>query len=210
MQSRIDPACRSNTWSTPIARLIAAGYSFLSNRYTDDGFLFRGMECGVWDAIANGSFGHFEGLREESRVERIMDVFFLTHEIRDALTIADMGDNKRDGGILIIPAAHFNQSLDKKTAAFMAIGDSGMVFHYPFLTEKISLKDVYLLVATETLAIKLIALYPEIKRKLLILPQCVDNEKEEILNRLLLDHGVQRACILPDTVKPQRKDLTTE
>lgn len=209
------PACRivntesvTSCWAPAITRILAAGYSFLGNRYTENGFLFRGMESGITESITDGCFGHFDGSREEGRVERIMDIFFLTNEIRDALTIAGLETNK-DGGILVMPTAHFNRSLAERTAAIMAIGDSGMVFRYPFLTEKISLDDVFLLIVTRPLAEKLMTLHPEINRKLLIFTPYTDINNEETLRQTFLEREVQPATVLQDSVKPRREDLVT-
>lgn len=203
----VDQAAFTSTWSPPITRLLVAGYSFLPTRYTEDGFLFRGMETGVSDAIAKGYLGHFNGSREECHVEQIMDVCFLTHEIRDALTVSDPG-NHGNGGILVLSAAYFNRAVMERSAAVMAIGDSGMVFRYPFLTGKIALADINALVVTESLAEKIKAIRPAIKAQLLIFNPETDNNENTLL-QLLSAHGIVPAEILPGTIKPRRDDLIT-
>lgn len=207
------PACRVvnpenviSCWAPAITRLLAAGYSFLGNSYTEDGFLFRGMETGVMNAITNGSFGHFDGSREESGVERIMDICFFTREIRDALTVADMRNN-RNGCILVLSARHFNRALSERRAAVMAIGDSGMVFGYPFLADSVLLDEIDALVITQPLAEEIQATHPALRGKLIIFNPETDGNNEEILRQSLSAQGIKSAAIMPDTVKPRRKDL---
>ena len=205
---RDNPDHCSSEWAAPISRLLAAGYSFVPRRYTDEGFLFRGMESGIRTATVAGMFSHFYGTREESRVERIMDVCFLTHEIRDALTVSDMGKNP-EGGILVLAASYFNRCLAERKAAVMAIGDSGMVFNYPFVTAGIPLEAIDSLVVTGGMAEKLRALPPAMAEKLVVFEPRIKTGNEEKLKKLLLDRGIRPATLLPDTVKPRRSDLVT-
>lgn len=143
------PAASFSTgrWAAPIDRLLSAGYSFLGCRYTDQGVLFRGQETGLSADLATGAFGHFSGGHAMCDVERAMNVFFLSHEISDALTVAALQAGKSDGGILVIRSALFNRELDAYRAAVLAIGDSGLIFRYPLLTRPLTVADIdYLLI----------------------------------------------------------------
>ena len=125
-------------WAKAIDDLLAAKYAFLPCRYTDDGYLFRGMQRGAEQSIAGGRFGHFDGDDELSRVERAMDVYFLTHEISDAVTVSRFFENPRDACIIAVRAKLFNGGLDEYRAAVLGVGDGGIVFRYPFLTTPIA------------------------------------------------------------------------
>lgn len=121
-------------WAKAIDRLLAAKYSFLPSRYTDNGYLFRGMQHGTAESINGFCFGHFDGDDELSRVERAMGVYFLTHEISDAVTVSRLFEYPRDACIIAVKAKVFNDCLDEYRAAVLGVGDGGIVFRYPFLT----------------------------------------------------------------------------
>lgn len=130
-------------WDPVIGELLAAGYSFLPLQYSK-GSLYRGLRTGLKQGIAAQSLGHSPDNDETSRVERAMGVYFLTHEISDAVTASSLHENNgnNDNAILVISAGYFNRQLQAHRAAMLAIGDSGFVFRYPFVTGPIRLDEV--------------------------------------------------------------------
>lgn len=71
-----------------------------------------------------------------------MNIFFLTHEISDALTVSKLFDGRFDGGIIALRSTVFNDFLQRGEAAVLGIGDAGIVFSYPLLTRSIPESDV--------------------------------------------------------------------
>ena len=128
----------SNRWARPIDHLLAARYTFLPCRYSSPGHLFRGMQTGITTALRTGSFGYFDGDDELCAVERTMEVFFITHELSDAITVSALHTGISDGGIVVMKSGLFNRSLAAGKAAVLGIGDGGIVFRYPFLCEPLS------------------------------------------------------------------------
>jgi hypothetical protein len=136
-------------WAPAIDRLLAAKYAFLPSRYSTEGYLFRGMQTGAKAGLSRRCFGHFKGDDELCMVEQAMGVFFLTHEISDAVTVSRLFDNAADGCILALKAETFNNHLDNYRAAVLGIGDGGIVFRYPFITESLAASSIdYLFVTT--------------------------------------------------------------
>lgn len=137
-----DPAFTTGSWAAPIDRLLAAGYSFQGCRYNDRGHLFRGMESGLSEALANGRFSHFHGHHEMAAVEQAMGILFLTHEVSDAVTAAGLRQSHPDSALIVLRSELFNHELDARRAAVLAIGDGGIVFRYPFLTRSLADADI--------------------------------------------------------------------
>lgn len=136
--------CRTGSaggWAGAIHDLLAAGYAFLPGGY-GDGYLFRGMQAGLDAALARGRFGRFHGEDEMAAVERAMGVYFLTSDPSDAVTVSRLTAGPRWGGILAVPATLFNERRERGAAAVLAVGDGGLVFRYPFLTDPIDAADV--------------------------------------------------------------------
>jgi hypothetical protein len=132
----------STRWAAPVDQLLAAGYAFFPCRYTDDGYLFRGLQYGLGRALAQGAFGHCNGEDEMCGVERAMGVYFLSSELSDAVTVARLQEQPRDAAVIAVSAAVFNRALERHRAAVLAVGDGGIVFRYPFLTAPVSAADV--------------------------------------------------------------------
>lgn len=135
-------------WAKPIDHLLAAKYAFLPSRYFDEGYLFRGMQTGAKKCIAGQSFGHFDGDDELCMVEQAMAIYFLTHEISDAVSVSRLFENSIDGCIIAIKAKIFNDYLDSRKAAVLGIGDGGIVFRYPFITSPLTVSEVAYLFVT--------------------------------------------------------------
>lgn len=129
-------------WSVPVQDLLESGYSFLPIQYSD-GYLFRGIRAGLGNAIEKNRFEHIPVEDEISRVERAMSVYFLTHEISDAISVSAIHNpGIEDNGILVFNSFYFNSKLQQKKAAVLAIGDAGMVFRYPLFTEPLTMDDI--------------------------------------------------------------------
>lgn len=151
MHTDINPAFCSGEWAKPIDHLLAAGYAFVGSRFTQEGYLFRGMSHHLLACLSTGEFGHFPGSNEVTQVEKTMNIFFVSHEISDALSVSSIYQAHDDGAILVFKASLFNQQLSQKQAAVLAVGDFGLVFRYPFLTRPIRLEEVeYIVCTTET------------------------------------------------------------
>ena len=134
------------SWATPIGDLLAAGYSFLPVRYSDNGYLFRGMKTGTGYPMGQDHFGHFSSQNELSSVEKAMGIYFLTHELADAVSIAYNNSIGSNGFILLIKSSYFNDQLENRMAAVLGIGDGGMVFKYPFLSAPVPLTEIEFIV----------------------------------------------------------------
>lgn len=129
-------------WHEAIDKLLAHHYSFLAETYTENSYVFRGMSSGLLNALQTERFSHFEGSNELCLVEQVMNVYFLTHELSDALTVARLFEKEaNDAALLVIPSEVFIQAQEKAAAAMLAIGDFGFVFRYPFLASAIGLTD---------------------------------------------------------------------
>ena len=150
-RSRPDPNFCTGRWSAAIDRLLAAGYSFHGCRFSDTGYLFRGMDSGLSTALASDRFGHFGGRHEMTMVEQAMGILFLTHEVSDLITVAGLRNPPSlDSGVLAIASAVFNRELDAGRAAVLAIGDGGIVFRYPFLSCELRGPDIAHILAPAT------------------------------------------------------------
>lgn len=139
----------AHSWARPVRELLQHGYSFLPERYSNGGYLFRGMRSGARQAIVEQVFGHATGVEEMDCVERAMEVYFLTHEISDAISASALyNTNNNDNAILVIRSDYFNRQLQAYCAAVLAIGDAGVVFRYPFVTMPISMENVDFIITT--------------------------------------------------------------
>lgn len=193
----------SSPWVPPINDLLNAGYSFTARHFTDEGYLFRGIETGMFRYIMEGIFHHFHGSREECRVERIMNIYFITHELSDALTVSGLKHGNTEGGILVFPTSLFNEAFSKKTAAVLAIGDSGMVFHYPFITNKLLIHDLSRLIVTDSLAEKLLGKRPELHDLLLPVQTDEAGTCESVIKQMLDNHDISPASLKPAETVPR-------
>lgn len=203
--TRPDPNFSTGRWAEPIDRLLAARYPFHACRFSDEGYLFRGLAGGLASALRDGCFGDSGSTHRMSEVERIMGVYFVTTEFSDALTLAPLYDDPADAGILIFRSGVFNRRLDAYAAAVLAIGDSGVVFRYPFLAEPLTLSDIdYLLVSPATRAM----LGPESDRlgdRLLVIPPGDRAGTERWIAACFRGHGVVPATPVPGGPYPRRR-----
>ena len=119
-----------------------------------------------------------------------MNIYFITHELSDALTVSGLKHGNPEGGILVFPASLFNEALSKKTAAVLAIGDSGMVFRYPFITKKLLIHDLSRLIVTDSLAEKLLGRRPELHDLLLPVQTDEAGTCESVIKQMLDSHDI--------------------
>lgn len=79
-------------------------------------------------------------------LERRLGVFFVSNALSDALSIAGFERGDADAGIVVFPAAVFNEALRQGHAGVLAYAEGGLVFRYPFLTQAPRLENsAYLL-----------------------------------------------------------------
>lgn len=179
-------------WSAPVRNLLQNGYSFLPLQYSGNGYLFRGMRNGVCKAVAKHCFSHVPGEEELSRVERAMGIYFLTHEISDAVSASALHNAGEDNAILVINADYFNRQLRAYRAAVLAIGDAGFVFRYPFVSEPLGITDIDYIITTATG--KAAAVIPEkIRDRLILLDRKSRQELEHCLQQKLIQAGITPA-----------------
>ena len=148
-----DPNYTSQQWHDAIDKLIAHRYSFLPEIYSTDGFIFRGMSSGLKTALKNKSFGHFTSSNELAMVEQVMNVYFFTHELSDALTVARLFEKSDDdSAVIVMSAKYYVDAFLRYEAAMLAIGDFGFVFRYPFLCSPTDINNIaYILYKAEQL-----------------------------------------------------------
>jgi len=139
-------------WANAINRMIDQRYAFLALKYESSGYLFRGMSSGFFDALLDNTFWHYSGDDRGTHFEKELDVFLLSQDFSDALTVSRLWEQKLDACILIFRSEIFNQALSKKEAAMMATAEPGVVFKYPFLVHPLTLDDIeYFIVSAELL-----------------------------------------------------------
>lgn len=200
-----DPDFSTGRWAEAIDRLLAARYPFHPCRYSDDGFLFRGLAGGLKTALNTERFGHCESSHRMSEVERIMGVYFVSSELSDALSLTVLHENPADTAILVFRSRVFNRRLDACAAAVLAIGDSGVVFRYPFLTEPLTPADIdYLLVSPATRdALK--PLPPALNDRLLVVPPGLRETTGQWIVERFREYGITPAVPLSTTHHPRRR-----
>ena len=185
---RIDEDYRSGVWAEPIDRLLGARYSFAAETFAD-GCLFRGMRRGLRAAVEAGGFGPVDGDEELSLVEAVMGVSFVSHELRDALAVCRFGDDGGDAALLVIAASTFRKAQADGAAAVLAIGDSGMVFRYPFFAGSPGLEAAACVLSVDAAA----SMPRGWQGRGLRLPGVANEDLESAVLGLLANHGMAPA-----------------
>ncbi len=140
-------------WCYQINAMLKNGYSFLPSSYEDRGFLFRGMSCGLTQAIETNHFWHFDDPRSVTQLEQELDVMFISQDFSDAYGVSRMWEDASDSGLLVLNSSHYNQQLEVRQAAMLAFAEPGVVFNYPFLCLPLLLEDLaFILVNDQALA----------------------------------------------------------
>jgi len=152
--TRIRPApvqVGSSGWSAKIDCLLAGDYSFVGCKYSDHGVLFRGMSRGLCDCMNRRAFGRYRDNKPHAQLEQELDVFFLSHDLSDAISCSRIWETVNDAGILVMSAGVFNSAYEKREAAMMSFAEPGVVFKYPMLCHEIQFEKVlHLFVNRET------------------------------------------------------------
>lgn len=183
---------RSQQWHQTIDHLIAAGYDFRPECFANTGCLFRGLSSGLLSALNRQEFGHYENDSETNTAEQIMQVFFVTHELSDAVSAARLHD-ERDNAIVVFNATVFNDALKKGNAAILNIGDLGLLFRYPFLTQPLKLSDISKIVTNGPTAEQIEQTLPQYRNRILTVDAHKQSEIAQQARQLLADVNIVAA-----------------
>ena len=130
-----------------IKALLETDYAFLPISYRSPGFLFRGLESGLNEGVANGEFGINQGSHSLAALERELGVLLVSADFSDALTVSRIWESNSDAGILVIAAEIFGAYYEQHKAATLGFAEPGVVFKYPFFTDNLFLDEIaYLIV----------------------------------------------------------------
>jgi len=139
-------------WAKAINRMIEQRYAFLALEYENDGYLFRGMSSGLFEALLDDHFWHYSGEDSGNQFEKDLDVLLLTQDFSDAFTVSKLWEQKPDACIIIFRSEIFNNALNDRKAAMMATAEPGVVFKYPFLSHALTSENIeYLVVSADLL-----------------------------------------------------------
>ena len=178
-------------WHPKIDVLLQDGYSFLPYEYSETGVLFRAMNSGLINAVRNKRFGLFEDDNPHAPMEHNLEIFFVSHDLSDAMTIARIWGETEDAAILCIHSRVFNAYNAVKRAAVMAFAEPGVVFKYPFFVEPIELTDIFRIFINEKTYTHLITKLSEpelqiIKPYLVIIPtKQLNHNRRETEQRIM-------------------------
>jgi hypothetical protein len=129
-------------WHAAIAQLIVRDFAFLPLTYATPGYLFRGIDHGLTEAVHSGAFGLNVSMHPLAALERDTAVVFVSQDCSDALAVTRLWENPDEAAILVIPAALFANRHAAGAAAVLAFADPGVVFRYPFFSQPLVLSDV--------------------------------------------------------------------
>ncbi len=139
--ARSKPSMRSG-WHAKIDELLERDYCFLGCRYSDEGYLFRGIRRGLDAMLIAGQWQRCDDGYPLCQLERELDVYLVSHELSDALSVARLWEHPSDAAILVFPAALFNARWQRHEAAVLGFAEPGVVFRYPFLVQPLRMSDV--------------------------------------------------------------------
>lgn len=188
-----DRQFESGEWSEAIDHLMAAGYDFKAEQFSNDSYLFRGMSSGLFEAIKKQSFEHFLNVSETNTAEQIMQIYFVTHDLSDAITAACLYELQQENAVLVFKSSLFNQQLSDGNAAVLNVGDMGIIFRYPFLTQSIKLSDVAYIIVNEVVEKQMTEFFPAIAPQILSIPMGQHNEMLIEAKNKLESHGLLAA-----------------
>ena len=140
---------RASQWHPRIQRLLMQGHTFLPYDFSADGYLFRGVSQGLLASLLRGEFGYFDDDRSLPALEQELGVFFVSHALSDALTVARLLEQAHDGGVLIFRSELFRRESASRRAAVLGFAEGGLIFKYPFLVQPLRLSDIDYLLVTE-------------------------------------------------------------
>jgi len=188
-----DRQFKSDDWNEAIDHLMVAGYDFKPEKFSEEGYLFRGMSNGLFEAIKKQTFEHFLNASETNTAEQIMQIYFVTHDLSDAITAACLYELQQDNAVLVFKSSLFNQQLSDGNAAVLNVGDMGIIFRYPFLTQSIKLSDVAYIIVNEAVEKQMLELFPAIAHQILSIPLGQHNEMLIKAKNKLESHGLLAA-----------------
>ncbi len=129
-------------WHHKINELLSKGYSFLPLIYDEGGILFRGMQSSILQSLLSDHFINFSSSNPHSALEKELDIYFVSHELSDALTVARIWEESNDSGLICFSTSYFREEHENKNAAVMAFSEPGFVFNYPFLTQGLKTENL--------------------------------------------------------------------
>lgn len=147
-----DKEIKDHAWAFAIRQMIKQRYAFLGLQYGDDGFLFRGMSEGLFDALLNNRFWHYDGKDRGNHFEKELNILLVSQDFSDAFTVSKIWEQGYDSCIVIFKSDVFNKALIAKNAAMMATAEPGVIFKYPFLCRPLALSEIEYIVVSRQLA----------------------------------------------------------
>lgn len=195
-----DRQFNSGEWVEVIDHLMAAGYDFKPEQFSEDSYLFRGMSSGILEALQKQKFEHYSGSAETNRAEQIMQIYFVTHDLSDAITASNLYDIHQDNAVLVFKSSHFNQSLHNGEAAVLNVGDMGVIFRYPFLTQCLTFSDIDYIIVNETIVDQVKACVPK-------LAHCILSVSVSKHSEMLVDAQDCLQSVGVSTAKPQETQI---
>lgn len=146
---RRDPS--PSDWDPSINHLLWRDYQFLALRFGPEGYLFRGMSCGLSEALASNRFSFFPDPSPLCALERELGVYLVSHEFPDAFSVARLWEGSHDAGVLVLKASVFHDFWLEKRAAVLGFAEPGVVFKYPLFAAPVALDQVsFVVVHPET------------------------------------------------------------
>lgn len=139
--ARSKPSMRSG-WHAKIDELLERDYCFLDRRFSDEGYLFRGISRGLDGMLIAGQWQRCDDGHRLCQLERELDVYLVSHELSDALSVARLWEHSSDAAIFVFPVALFNARWQQQEAAVLGFAEPGVVFCYPFLVQPLRISDV--------------------------------------------------------------------
>lgn len=133
-------------WDSRIDELLARDFAFLPYRYSEEGFLFRGVGCAWKETLRAGRWQLSSGAGPLAALERDLGVYLFSHELSDALLVARLWEPSRDAAVLVFPATEFHARWRRGAAAVLGFAEPGVVFKYPFMVEPLPLAALTLAV----------------------------------------------------------------
>jgi len=194
----------SGEWGKVIDHLMAAGYSFKPVQFDDVGYLYRGISSGVLNVLEKQDIGHFHDSSETNNAEQILQIYFVTNELSDAITASGLYKNQ-DSAVLVFKSSIFNTALSQGKAAVMEVGDMGVIFNYPFLTQKLKLIDLAYIIVNESIVDKTKLLLPQFANRIFSIPVGEHNTVLSEAQKQLENHGITNAKYQSTNVFPSIK-----
>ncbi len=207
-RKQFDKDLKSGVWHRKIDHLMAAGYGFKAEQFSSAAYLCRGMSNGFRHALEKGVFAHFNDNAQTNIAEQIMEIFFVTHQLSDAVSASKIHTGLGDNGIILFNSNLFNLAIEEGAAAIMEIGDMGVIFRYPFLSTAIKLEQITAIFTHEENAWKMSKDYSELAPIIYAVPEGQQQANAYIENVLQVQ-GWSMATVEPGLKYPDYRLLNT-